>query len=109
MDSEFVIENIGDGVIILDSQNRIVEINPAAQDLFEVTAKVSIGNNLFEVIPLLRHRYIQEEQNVPLSAELEMKSGSRFLEFQCHKLFKKNKTYFGQAIIRTGYYLTEVG
>ncbi len=99
MDSEFVIENLGDGVVILDSQNRIVEINPAAQDLFDVTPKASIGNDLFEIIPLLRHRYIQEEQNVPLTAELEIISGSRYLEFQCHKLFNKNRIYIGQAII----------
>ena len=40
---EVVFENMGDAVIVVDEQNRIVDINPAAQQLVHCTASSAIG------------------------------------------------------------------
>ncbi len=40
---DMVVENLGDGVLILDNDNLIVDINPAAQKLLGVTSKEAIG------------------------------------------------------------------
>jgi diguanylate cyclase (GGDEF)-like protein len=48
-----VLENIGDGVIVLDAYNRIVDINPAAQQIFvgEDQSVVFTGKHISEFIP----------------------------------------------------------
>jgi PAS domain S-box-containing protein len=38
-----VIESIGDGVIVLDTQDRIVDLNPAAQSIVNLSAKQAAG------------------------------------------------------------------
>jgi len=47
---DMVIENLGDGVLILDNDNLIVDINPAAQKLLGVTSKQAIGESVQVVL-----------------------------------------------------------
>ncbi len=46
---DIVIENIRDGVIVLDAQNRIVDINRAAQAIVAVRAEQAIGQDAAQV------------------------------------------------------------
>ena len=48
-----VIRGIGDSVIVLDRQNRILEMNPAAQRLAGATAAETFGRPLEEALPEL--------------------------------------------------------
>ena len=55
-----VIENMSDGVIVLDTQDRIVDLNPAAQRATALTASEAIGQPLASVLsgwPDLIRRY----------------------------------------------------
>lgn len=47
---EVLFESLGDGVLVLDTQNRIVDINPTAQKWMGVGDEV-IGQAIFDVIP----------------------------------------------------------
>ncbi len=47
---DMVVENLGDGILILDDDNLIVDINPAAQKLLGVTSKQAIGESLQVVL-----------------------------------------------------------
>lgn len=40
---EALIENMADGVLVLDGQNRIVDINPAAQGMLDLSASWAVG------------------------------------------------------------------
>ena len=44
-----VIESMSDGVIVLDAQNRIVDLNPAAQNILGCTAAEAIGQPAVQV------------------------------------------------------------
>lgn len=46
---DLLIESMSDGVLVLDKQNRIVDINPAAQEMLETTV-ACIGKSLVESV-----------------------------------------------------------
>jgi PAS domain S-box-containing protein len=46
---EVVIDGIDDSVIVLDSQNRVVDLNPAAQRLIGHSAKAAVGRPIEEI------------------------------------------------------------
>ncbi len=46
-----VIEGMGDGVVVLDAQNRIVDLNPAAQRLIGHTLSEAVGQPVEQVWP----------------------------------------------------------
>jgi PAS domain S-box-containing protein len=55
-----VIESMSDGVIVLDAQNRIVDLNPAAQSILGCTASDAIGQPARQILserPDLVERY----------------------------------------------------
>jgi len=45
-----VIESIGDGVIVLDTQDRIVDLNPAAQSIVDLSAKQAAGLPIMQAL-----------------------------------------------------------
>ncbi len=48
---EVVIESMGDGVIVLDEQNRIIDLNSVAQDIIGHTAAETMGKPIEQVQP----------------------------------------------------------
>ena len=46
-----VIESMGDGVMVLDTQNRIVDLNPPAQRIIGCSAAEAIGQPAAQVLP----------------------------------------------------------
>jgi diguanylate cyclase (GGDEF)-like protein/PAS domain S-box-containing protein len=44
-----LIENMGDGILVLDAQNRIVDINPAMENFIQGKASSYMGKNAFAV------------------------------------------------------------
>ncbi len=49
-----LIESINDAVMVLDSSNRIVELNPAAKNLTGYLAPMIIGKPVVEILPALQ-------------------------------------------------------
>jgi PAS domain S-box-containing protein len=45
-----VVEEMNEGMVVLDDQNRIADINPAAERLLEITAAQAIGQPIAEVL-----------------------------------------------------------
>ena len=50
-----IFESIGDGVIVLDTQNRIVDINPAAERILDQPASILIGQAAAEALSKWPH------------------------------------------------------
>jgi PAS domain S-box-containing protein len=55
---EAVFENMSDGVIVLDSHDRIVDLNPAAQTILGWTADSGIGQSLAQMSPPLHEIFL---------------------------------------------------
>ncbi len=58
---DVIIESMSDGVVVLDAQNRIVDINPSACAIFESQAHLLIGQSVDRILahrPDLLERYL---------------------------------------------------
>src|SRR5919199_57155 len=58
---QYVMEDMTDGVIVLDLQDRVVDINPAAERFVGYSARGAIGQGITELVPnwngLFEHHY----------------------------------------------------
>jgi len=54
MACDVVVENMSDAVIMMDTQNRIVGLNPTAETITGNTASAAIGQPVAQIVPALR-------------------------------------------------------
>ena len=78
-----VIEGIGEAVLVLDRNNRVVDANPAALQLLNTTSQAAIGHTLAEMLPD-RQDLIEAYRNVEhTSAEIAIDlAGGQKREFK---------------------------
>jgi PAS domain S-box-containing protein len=89
-----VIESLGDGVLVLDAQNRIVDFNPAARRIFEGKAPKLIGQPADHMLPALDGR-------MPDKAEITLLIGDeeRFFELRSSPLYSPSRRLHGHVVI----------
>jgi len=75
MARDAVIEGMGDGVIVLDAQDRIVDINPAAQRIIGRTTSEAIGQSGIQVLPCLADPLENYRQEKEVQAEIILGEG----------------------------------
>ena len=70
---DLVLENLRDAIITLDSQNRIVDLNPSAQSLLGIERKDAFGQILADVLPpfhplreLILNSAVSQQVHIPL-------------------------------------------
>jgi diguanylate cyclase (GGDEF)-like protein len=93
-----LIEQLQDGVIVLDMTGRIADINRATQKLLGWDPKVMIGKNIdltFPELPLLIY-----STNRPLRRDFPLPdSPGIILEFQSSSLFNQRKEEVGKLLV----------
>ena len=67
--NESIINSITSGLIVLDGQNRIILINPAAEDIFSVKNAQAYNKKLDQVFPFLEDKLSGVQQTAHRSAE----------------------------------------
>ena len=100
---EVLIENMNDAVLVLDGQNRIVDLNPAAQRAFGRSASQLVGQpftQIFSAFPHLAQRY----RNVTeVDEEIVVGEGEaqRFFDLRISPLYQRNGhlTVTGRLVI----------
>ncbi len=60
---EVVLESMDDGIIVLDNQNRLIDVNAAAAKLFNKQSKHIIGNIFSDVSPTLSQNILTAEND----------------------------------------------
>jgi len=98
---DIVIDGMKDGMIVLDANGRIVDINPAAQNIIGFSGDgQSIGKSIADVLSQWPH-LIESYRNVD-EAEDEITLGEndtqRWYELNLTTLRDENKTVIGQVI-----------
>ncbi len=98
---ENIIENMADGLVVLDTQNRIVDVNSTAKTIFGSTSDRSIGQDaraFFSKWPALTAFGCETEK---LPGELVMKKDSRtkIYEVSCSPLYDRRKRRNGTSLI----------
>ncbi len=100
MAREAIIEGLGDGVIVLDAQNRIVNLNPAAQRIVGSSTK-AIGRPVAQVLAdhaelLERFRGVTEER-----AEIVLGEGEtqRYFDLRISSLYDRHDRLTGRLAV----------
>jgi len=97
---DILIEHMGDGVLVLDVQNRIVDINPIAKKILHVTAKTYIGRPASSVLsswPILVQHF-HDVQDV--KAEISLQGNPPlYLDMHVTPLYDQHERYTGRLII----------
>lgn len=96
---EKLMDRSGDGMIVLDSRNYIIDINESAARLLNLTVASLLGKKLADYLPnakFLSREALEEE----LSTELEIEAPTpRFFDVLVTPLFEGQKTIIGSLVV----------
>lgn len=92
-----VLDTIRDAVIVLDREERIVDVNPATEQIIGKRSNRMIGFPLIEFIPWLA-MYMAEQQNKP-DFNIEISLNDRFYDIQCSALHGKKGQVRGKILV----------
>jgi PAS domain S-box-containing protein len=96
-----VVEGMSDGVIVLDTQNRIVDLNPAAQQIINHDAAQAIGKTITQELStwsefVARYRHVTEGQ-------MEIVNGAgvakRYFDVRISPLHDQRKRLTGRLMV----------
>lgn len=94
-----LIRNLGDGMIVLDTQNRIIDINQTAAVMIDSSAENLLGKELGEVAPLIRP-FLELPPEQEIKNELEVgTTKKRYFDFLISPLREGVKKIIGRLII----------
>jgi len=91
-----LMDHLPDGVVILDTQNRILKINPALSAELGVRPRLMLGKQVEQLFPILIERHDQLYQ--AREAIQEIKLGQRHIEVRIVPLYESS-AYSGRAVL----------
>ncbi len=107
-----VLESIQDGVIVLDLSDRVLDMNPAAITLLDLSGKKTIGKPLRQTSPIWASIADECRQQECVTIEIlpDGERQIRYLEFHCQQIEKSKGRSQGLLLVihdTTGHVLTE--
>jgi len=96
----YLIETMRDGVLVLDAQNRIVDINPAMEMFMEGNLSSYMGKNAFDIL----QPWMEKINLFPIEAETraELKvpfDPSRYLDLCVTPLYDRSQVLSGRLLV----------
>ncbi|MBE3066134.1 MAG: diguanylate cyclase [Chloroflexi bacterium] len=98
---DVLIENMDEGILVLDAQNRVVDINPVAQSILGATANENLGQPITKVLkfwPGLAKRLNDND----IKGETEVRWGTnppRYFHLAVSPLYGQHKQLAGRLIV----------
>lgn len=95
-----VLTGMVDGLLILDNQDRIVEVNQAAQDILDLGVQELVGKQMEQVIASLLPFGERTHQNKEKTIEIKLTNGkeNRIYELSDSPFYEKHGTFGGRII-----------
>ncbi|MCA0452584.1 MAG: PAS domain-containing protein [Chloroflexi bacterium] len=99
-----IVESMGDGVLVLDAHDRIIDINPAAKQVINAQTSDPIGKSVAEVIDLVTERpdltaQIRASGGWQNEIEIMRKNDKYVLDVRISPLYDRNHQVSGRIII----------
>lgn len=96
-----VFSSMPDGVMVVNNQDRLVEINPAAQRIIGRLAKDVLGKRIVEVIPQWRDLWYEAVVNGELqtSLDIHVEFEWRIFDMRISPVYAKGRHFTGRLII----------
>jgi diguanylate cyclase (GGDEF)-like protein/PAS domain S-box-containing protein len=97
---EKLLDSLGDGMIVIDMQNRIVDINLIVEKILGISSEKLIGKDLTEVVPPLIPPLSGQPPDHEIKTEVEIGSiDKRYFDVLISPLRENNKTTAGRLIM----------
>jgi NtrC-family two-component system sensor histidine kinase KinB len=107
--SESIIQNIDDGIILIDAEGKVTDVNPMAATIFQLEAKNVVNRHFLEVIKSeLLFSYIKEslESGKPARIEekqrflaVEREGGKNHYQFSVTPIYRSPEALLGVALL----------
>jgi len=95
-----LIENMSDGVLVVDGMGRIVDINPAMKSFLDDEPAALIGRNISEVLNLWSHDVDQLLEGFETRTELKFRGKpTRYLDLRITPLYNDDNVMNGRLIV----------
>jgi PAS domain S-box-containing protein len=96
-----VLSSMPDGVLVVNNQDRLVEINPAAQRIIGPSAEQALGQRIVEVIPQWRDLWYRAIVNGELQTSLDVRIEDewRIFDLRISPVYAKGRHLTGRLII----------
>lgn len=96
----YLIENMSDGLLVLDEQNRILDINPAMGNFLDDKISSYIGKNAGEVFSEWMEQIDFLDEKIETRIELKVpKDPSRYLDLRVTPLYDRQHSLSGRLLI----------
>jgi diguanylate cyclase (GGDEF)-like protein/PAS domain S-box-containing protein len=96
----YLIENMGDGILVLDAQDRIVDINPAMENFIAGKASSYVGKNAFDVFQAWMEKTDLFQNTAETRVELKVsKDPSRYLDLRVTPLYDSGQLLNGRLMV----------
>ena len=95
-----VVENMEDGLLVLDGNNQIVDINQACLNIFGWSLKIVVGKNISDVWTYNNELLAKYSEALNIRSEIALgKNGIiHYYDLQIQPLYNRNKSYMGRLI-----------
>jgi len=88
--NEIILNNMGDGILVLDARNRVIYINPAFEFLAGLTPGLAVGQDIHRLLPAWPAIFQRYEQKKTAEIEVEISGVKRIVELLVSPLLRKN-------------------
>lgn len=94
-----VVEGMNDGVVVVDSDDYIVDINPRASELLEIDAKATIETPVTDLLPIYDDLKEADASDARETIELDRSDGMRYYEVRVTVLGDDRRGSVGTIIV----------
>ena len=94
-----LVEKIPDGILVLDNQNTVMDINPAARKILGIQKKVVTGVGLNTIWPGLKYEWLDQVRSKPVEIMTEPPLLARCLEVSATPIMDAKQKPVGQLIV----------
>ena len=96
----YLVENMCDGVLVLDERNRILDMNPAMEDLLENKVSSCVGRNASDVFVEWMEEIDFLEKAIETRVELRAgRDPSRYLDLSVTPLYDRDHSLNGRLMV----------
>lgn len=96
----YLIEKMSDGLLVIDAQGRIVDINPAMRNFLDTEPAACLGKNISEVLTIWNERFEHLMGGPETRTEWRLPhKPSRYLDLQVTSLYDDYQNLKGRIIV----------
>lgn len=96
-----LVENMEDGMVVLDNESRIVDINPAGQRILDLPIRQVLGKNLLQQRAVFQELFTggREPHSISKELELTVNGAARIFEARASALYDHRRFASGRLIL----------